>query len=70
MNTTALIPPLVSLLFVGLLVGLVWGVLRLRRPDGGLLATEAPDSVLMGGLAFAAFALGVFLAYVLLHGLL
>jgi len=63
------VPLLISVL-VGLLLGLVTvGFLRLRRsPTQGSLP-EAGDALLLGLLALAAFAMGVFLTY-MLFGLL
>jgi hypothetical protein len=62
--------PLVLSILVGFLLGLVTvGVLRLRRSptEGGLPGSG--DALLLGLLALAAFAMGVFLTY-LLVGLL
>jgi hypothetical protein len=58
--------PLVISIMVGFLLGLVAvGLLRLRRSpaEGSLPGTS--DALLLGLLALAAFALGVFLTYVL-----
>ena len=58
--------PLVISILVGLLLGLVTlGLLRLRRipSEGNLPGTS--DGLLLGLLALAAFAMGVFLTYVL-----
>lgn len=59
------VPLLVSVL-VGFLLGLVTvGLLRLRRSPAGDSLPETGDPVLLGLLALAAFAMGVFLTYVL-----
>ena len=63
--------PLVISILVGFLLGLVTlGVLRLRRSptEGGFSGTN--DALLLGLLALAAFAMGVFLTYVLVGILL
>lgn len=64
------IAPLAISILVGLLLGLVTvGLLRLgHSPAEGELATTS-DTLLLGLLALAAFAMGVFLTY-LLFGLL
>jgi hypothetical protein len=63
--------PLVISILVGFLLGLVTvGLLRLRHSptDGSLVGSS--DSLLLGLLALAAFAMGVFLTYVLFGMLL
>jgi len=63
--------PLVISVLVGFLLGLVTlGALRLRRspPEGSFPGTN--DALLLGLLALAAFAMGVFLTYVLVGVLL
>jgi hypothetical protein len=58
--------PLVISILVGFLLGLVTvGMLRLRHSptEGNLPGTS--DSLLLGLLALAAFAMGVFLTYIL-----
>lgn len=58
--------PLVISILVGILLGLVTvGLLRLRRSptQDSLLGTS--DALLLGLLALAAFAMGVFLTYIL-----
>ena len=63
------IPLLISIL-VGLLLGLVTvGILRLRHSPTQGAWSEASDGLLLGLLALAAFAMGVFLTY-LIFGLL
>jgi hypothetical protein len=70
MSFTNTIPFLLSIL-VGFLLGLVTvGVLRLRRHPADDASAGIPDDVLVGFLALAAFALGVFLTYVLLGAFL
>ncbi|HBY97855.1 MAG TPA: hypothetical protein DEP84_28590 [Chloroflexi bacterium] len=55
-------------LLVGLLLSLVtWGALRARKPAPGDPPTETPSVMILGFLVFAAFALGVFISYVLLR---
>jgi hypothetical protein len=63
--------PLLLSILVGFLLGLVTvGLLRLRRsPSEGSLP-ENGDGLLLGLLALAAFAMGVFLTYLLLGLLL
>lgn len=63
--------PLVISILVGFLLGLVTvGLLRLRHSpaEGSLPGTG--DGLLLGLLALAAFAMGVFLTYVLFESLL
>ena len=60
------IPLLLSIL-VGLLLGLlVWGFWRTWRREVGGALLETRDDLLLGLLMLAAFALGIFLTYVLL----
>ncbi len=63
--------PLVISILVGFLLGLVTlGLLRLRHsPTEGSLP-ESGDGLLIGLLALAAFAMGIFLTYVLVGLLL
>jgi hypothetical protein len=64
------IPLMISVL-VGFLLGLMTvGLLRLGRSpsDGGFLGTS--DALLLGLLALAAFAMGIFLTYILIGILL
>ncbi len=57
------IPVLLAIL-VGLLFGLLaWGFLRIRSREAGEALIGARDDVLTGLMVLAAFALGVFLAY-------
>ena len=52
---------------VGLLFGLLaWGVLRVRRNDAEKTSIEVRDGVLVGLLVLAAFALGVFVSYMVM----
>jgi hypothetical protein len=54
-------------LLAGLLLGLVtWEVLRVRRHKVGDALMGAQDEFLLGLMVLAAFALGAFLAYLLL----
>lgn len=58
------IPLLLSVL-LGLVLGLVvWGLMRSRQEPGNAL--EMRNDVLVGLLTLAAFALGVFLTYILM----
>jgi hypothetical protein len=60
------IPALLAVL-VGLLLCLaVWGIVRGRNHEGSAAWMGRPDGMLLGMLALAAFAMGVFLTYVLL----
>jgi hypothetical protein len=60
------IPVLLAIL-VGLLFGLLaWGFLRMRGHDAGETLIGAGDGVLTGLLVLAAFALGVFLTYMVI----
>lgn len=60
------IPVLLAIL-VGLLFGLLaWGFLRLRSHKAGETLIGAEDGVLAGLLVLSAFALGVFLTYVVI----
>ena len=62
--------PLVISILVGLLLGLVtMGLLRLRHSPSEGIVSATGDGLLLGLLALAAFAMGVFLSY-LLFGLL
>jgi len=57
------IPVLLAIL-VGLLCGLLtWGLLRMRGREAGETPIGVRDDVLLGLLVLAAFALGVFLTY-------
>jgi hypothetical protein len=54
-------------ILVGLLFALLaWGFLRVRRHEAGEALIGAGDAVLSGLLVLAAFALGVFLTYVVI----
>ena len=54
-------------LLIGLMIGLVaWGFARSRRHAGSEALLRAPDGLLLGLLVLAAFAIGVFLTYLLL----
>ena len=69
MNLVGAIPLLISVL-VGLLLGLVTvGILRLRSHPAESSWPVTNDGLLLGLLALAAFAMGVFLTY-LMFGLL
>ena len=58
--------PLVISILVGFLLGLVTlGLLRLRRSPTQDSFVGTDDALLLGLLALAAFALGVFLTYIL-----
>ena len=58
--------PLVISILVGFLLGLVTvGLLRLRRSPVDSNLTESSDALLLGLLVLAAFAMGVFLTYIL-----
>ena len=60
------IPVLLAVL-VGLLCGLLtWGLLRMRGREEGEPLAGARDDVLLGLLVLAAFALGVFLTYMVI----
>jgi hypothetical protein len=60
------IPALLSVL-VGLIVSLtVWGFVRGRNREIGVVWMGTPDGMLLAMLVLAAFAMGVFLTYVLL----
>jgi hypothetical protein len=60
------IPVLLAIL-VGLLFGLLaWGFLRMQRHDAGKALTGTGDGVLTGLLVLAAFALGMFLTYIVM----
>lgn len=66
MSFVSAAPVLLSLL-VGLLLGLVvWELFRVRRHGFADALMEAHDEFLLGLLVLAAFALGAFLAYLLL----
>jgi hypothetical protein len=70
MNFVSAIPLLLSIL-VGFLLGLVtMGVLRLRRHATEAVSSGTSDDMLIGLLALAAFAMGVFVTYVLLGTIL
>lgn len=63
--------PLVISIMVGFLLGLVTvGLLRLRRSPAHGSFPGTSDALLLGLLALAAFALGVFLTYMLFGVLL
>jgi hypothetical protein len=52
---------------VGLLCGLLaWGLLRIRSDDAGETSPGARDGVLVGLAVLAAFALGVFVSYMVI----
>jgi len=54
-------------LLVGLMVALVaWGFMRNQRHAGNEALLRPPDGLLLGLLVLAAFAIGVFLTYLLL----
>jgi hypothetical protein len=58
--------PLVISILVGCLLGLVTvGLLRLRHSPTESSSPGASDALLLGLLALAAFAMGVFLTYIL-----
>ncbi len=58
--------PLVISILVGILLGLVTvGLLRLRHSPTESSSPGTSDAMLLGLLALAAFAMGVFLTYVL-----
>jgi hypothetical protein len=58
--------PLVISILVGFLLGLVTlGLLRLRHIPSEGSVSETTDGLLLGLLALAAFAMGVFLTYIL-----
>jgi len=60
------IPALLAIL-VGLLLSMaLWGIVRDRNHEGGVARMGTPDGMLLGMLALAALAMGVFLIYVLL----
>jgi hypothetical protein len=60
------IPVLLTIL-VGLLFGLLaWGFLRMRSQEAGDALMAVRDDVLTGLLVLAAFALGVFLTYMVI----
>jgi hypothetical protein len=60
------IPVLLAIL-VGLLLGLLaWGFFRIQSHESGEALIGARDDVLTGLLVLAAFALGVFLTYMVL----
>jgi hypothetical protein len=60
------IPVLLAIL-VGLLFGLlVWGFLRMQSHQAGETLIGAGDGVLAGLLVLSAFALGVFLTYMVI----
>jgi hypothetical protein len=60
------IPVLLAIL-VGLLFGLLtWGLLRMRGREGGATLIGVRDDVLLGLLVLSAFALGVFLTYMVI----
>lgn len=69
-ETTTLIPPLLTVLLAALLGGLIWSILRARRVEGAGQLLEVSDHILLGGLLLGATAMGVFVVYVLLHRLL
>lgn len=65
-RSTHAVPLLLSLL-VGLLIGLVgWGFLRSQSHEASDILMGTRDDVILGLLVLAAFALGVFLTYLLL----
>ena len=52
---------------VGLLFGLLaWGLVRMRSYEGGEASIRVHDGVLVGLLVLAAFALGVFISYMII----
>lgn len=58
--------PLIISILVGFLLGLVTvGLLRLRRIPTQESSLGSSDALLLGLLALAAFAMGVFLTYIL-----
>jgi hypothetical protein len=60
------IPVLLAIL-MGLLFGLLaWGLLRMRGREAGEALVGVRDDVLIGLLVLAAFALGVFLTYMVI----
>jgi hypothetical protein len=59
--------PLLLSLLVGVTLGLTaWGFVRRQDSDASIAWPQAPDQVLIGLLALAAFAIGAFVTYVLL----
>jgi hypothetical protein len=59
--------PLLLSLLVGMALGLVaWGLMRGRHQGRGDALMQTPDGMLLGLLALAAFAMGVFLTYLVL----
>jgi hypothetical protein len=59
--------PLLFAILVGLLSALLaWGGLRIRGREARETLIGTVDAVLMGLLVFAAFALGVFLTYMVI----
>jgi hypothetical protein len=59
--------PLLLSLLVGLALGLVaWGLVRSRHHARSDTLMQTPDGMLLGLLALAAFAMGVFLTYLVL----
>lgn len=66
MSYVHVVPVLLSTL-MGLLLSLVtWGFLRVRNQEAGDTPMRSRDDVLLGLLMLAAFALGVFVTYLLL----
>jgi hypothetical protein len=66
---TIVVHPIAVLLavLVGLVFGLLaWGLLRMRSYDAGDVSIEVRDSVLVGLLILAAFALGAFISYMII----
>ena len=65
--TLAHVALLLLSLLIGLMIGLVaWGFARNRRHVGSEALLRPPDGLLLGLLVLAAFAIGVFLTYLLL----
>ena len=59
--------PLLLSLLVGLTLGLTaWGLVRGQDHKTGTVWSQAPDGLLIGLLALAAFAIGAFVTYMLL----
>jgi hypothetical protein len=59
--------PVLFAILVGLLFALLaWGFLRIRGQEAGETLIGTGDAVLAGLLALAAFALGVFLTYMVI----
>jgi hypothetical protein len=61
---SVLAAPLLLAVMIGLIVVvLVWGLVRVRRRQGGEAALETQDELIIGFVALAALVLAVSLAY-------